>query len=465
MRASTLLLAIGFGPIMTTIASNVGDAFDASNYASHNVIVRDVAVIGGGSSGTYAAINLRKLGQSVVVVEKEDVLGGHTNTYTDPSTGVTVDYGVQAFYNISVTLDFFAHFNVSLVPYAGSNVSLRSADFSTGKPVVFNAGADLTPWAAQLAKYPWLDYSWNVPHPVPADLLLPLGDFITKYNLSSIAYYLYFSAQGLSNPLQQLTVNVMKMVDPAYLAELQGAGLGTAHQNNGEVFVKALAELGSNALLSSTVTAAQRSYDHSSVSLVVKTPSGSKLIKASKLLISIPQTVDNMKPFGLDAKESNVFSQWHYMAYYTLLLNNTGLPEGYEWINANDSSATYNIPKLPGASQIISTRIPGLFYAWYRSPVVLTQRQVEASTIQTIQKLQAAENLTATTPSVVEYRSHTPYKLEVSAAAISNGFYDQLAGLQGYHSTWYTGAALVSHNAGLIWNFTQALLPQIVAAH
>jgi hypothetical protein len=62
----------------------------------------------------------------------------------------------------------------------------------------------------------------------------------------------------LSNPLQQLTVNVMKMVDPAYLAEMKGAGLGTAHMNNGELYVKALAELGSNALLSSTVTAARR---------------------------------------------------------------------------------------------------------------------------------------------------------------------------------------------------------------
>ena len=461
MWASTFLLLIGLGPIMTTIASSV---FDASNYASDNVIVRDVAVIGGGASGTYAAINLRKLGQSVVVVEKADVLGGHTNTYTDPTTGATVDYGLQAFLNNSATLDFFAHFDVPLVEYTGANLTLRSADFSTGQPVVFETSEDLTAWAAQLAKYPWLDYSWNIPQPVPEDLLLPLGDFITKYNLSDIAYYLYFSAEGLSNPLQQLTINVMKMVDPAYLAELRGAGLGTAHHNNGEIYVKALAELGSDALLSSTVTAAQRSYNGSSVSLVVKTPSGSKLIRASKLLVTVPPIVDNMAPFGLDAKESNIFSKWHYMAYYTVLLNNTGLPSGYEWVNANVSSATYNIPKLPGASQISASRIPGLFYAWYRSPVVLTQHEVESSTIETIQKLQVAENLTTTTPTVVEYRSHTPYKLEVSANAISNGFYQKLAGLQGYRSTWYTGAALVSHNCGLIWNFTQTLLPEIVAA-
>jgi phytoene dehydrogenase-like protein len=131
--------------------------FDPKNYASHDVIVRDVAVIGGGSSGTYAAINLRKMGKSVVVVEKEDVLGGHTNTYTDPTTAVTVDYGVQAFLNSSITLDYFAHFNIPLVKYTGSNVQIRPADFSTGQPVVFNPSQDLTQWAQQLAKYPWLD--------------------------------------------------------------------------------------------------------------------------------------------------------------------------------------------------------------------------------------------------------------------------------------------------------------------
>ena len=40
----------------------------------------DVVIIGGGSSGTYAAVRLHDLGKSVIVVEQDDVLGGHTNT-------------------------------------------------------------------------------------------------------------------------------------------------------------------------------------------------------------------------------------------------------------------------------------------------------------------------------------------------------------------------------------------------
>jgi hypothetical protein len=75
------------------------DQFDPKSYASKDVITRDVAVIGGGSTGTYAAVNLQNLGKSIVLVEKENVLGGHTNTYRDPATGITVDYGLQAFWD------------------------------------------------------------------------------------------------------------------------------------------------------------------------------------------------------------------------------------------------------------------------------------------------------------------------------------------------------------------------------
>ncbi|KAJ5800819.1 uncharacterized protein N7518_002887 [Penicillium psychrosexuale] len=441
-----------------------GNTFDPKNYAKADVIVCNVAVVGGGSSGTYAAINLRKMGQSVVVVERKKHLGGHTNTYTDKSTGLTVDYGVHSFLNSSITLDYFAHFNISLVKSTEPSATISLADFNTGNPVIFNPSRNLTGWAIQLAQYPWLDSTWKIPQPVPPDLLLPLGDFLVKYNISDAAFNLYLSSQGISNPLQQLTVNVMKMVDAAYLREIAGAGLSTADNNNSELYVKALAELRSDALVSSTVTAAARQQTGRGVSLVVKTPTGFKLVQASKLLITIPPTLENMRPFNLNLEELQMFSQWTYMGYYTLLLNNTGLPEGYQWINANNSSATYHIPQQPGASQIMSTRIPGVFYVWYRSPSHMTRLAVEQATIRAIQNLQKAQNFTITTPQIIKFNSHTPFKLSVSAQAIRDGFYSDLYALQGKRSTWYTGAALISHNGGVIWKFTQALLPQIIAA-
>jgi heterodisulfide reductase subunit A-like polyferredoxin len=87
------------GLLSVALASSTTDQFDTQYYASNNVITRDVAVIGGGATGTYGAINLRALGKSVILIEKAASLGGHTNTYVDPATGLAVNYGVQALYN------------------------------------------------------------------------------------------------------------------------------------------------------------------------------------------------------------------------------------------------------------------------------------------------------------------------------------------------------------------------------
>lgn len=70
-----------------------------------DIIVRDVAIIGGGSSGTHAAISLKDKGKSIVVVEKQARLGGHTETYTDPSTGIPIDYGVLVSKSTLLMLD------------------------------------------------------------------------------------------------------------------------------------------------------------------------------------------------------------------------------------------------------------------------------------------------------------------------------------------------------------------------
>jgi heterodisulfide reductase subunit A-like polyferredoxin len=67
----------------------------ASILAMLQPLTTDVCIIGGGSSGTYAAIRLHDLGKKVIVVEQQAHLGGHTNTYVDPSTNRAMDYGVR----------------------------------------------------------------------------------------------------------------------------------------------------------------------------------------------------------------------------------------------------------------------------------------------------------------------------------------------------------------------------------
>ena len=134
-----------------------------------------------------------------------------------------------------------------------------------------------------------------------------------------------------------------------------------------------------------------------------------------------------VSPFDLDATESGLFSQWNYTDYFTMLVNNTGLPSGFRFANANATTSTFNIPNLPAPYQITETRIPGLFYVWYGSPYALTQAEVEADVTAVIERLRSTTNSTvSTTPEFVEFRSHTPFKLVVSAEAITQGFYKRL---------------------------------------
>lgn len=50
-------------------------AATASAFHFPNILVKDVAVIGGGASGAYAAVRLRDdYGKSIALVEKEDQL-------------------------------------------------------------------------------------------------------------------------------------------------------------------------------------------------------------------------------------------------------------------------------------------------------------------------------------------------------------------------------------------------------
>ena len=87
---------------------------DPDSVAADAIITRDVAVIGGGATGTYAAIRLRDLGKSVVVVETNDRLGGHTHTYTDPGTGGKVDIGVIVWHDLPIVHQWFGRFGVPL---------------------------------------------------------------------------------------------------------------------------------------------------------------------------------------------------------------------------------------------------------------------------------------------------------------------------------------------------------------
>ncbi|KAL9599934.1 MAG: hypothetical protein Q9219_003496 [cf. Caloplaca sp. 3 TL-2023] len=465
---SLLLSIVRFGQAAAVPAPSL----DAAAYPASSIIRRDVVVIGGGASGTYAAIGLRDKGKTVAVVEAQGQLGGHTNTYTDPVTSRTYDYGVAIYENTPTVTSFFARFNIPLTTGTGGNdasVSTYYVDLRTGKNVTGYAPADPSAafgaYAAQLVKYPFLATpGWNLPDPVPADLLIPFGDFVKKYQLDAAAFTISDFSQGFGDILSIPSLYVLKFFSLAVLQGAQTGFLTTARHDNSELYGKARAELGADVLLNSKVIATNRSS--SGVKVLVKSPQGLKLILAKKLIISIPPLLSNFNGFDLSTTERDLFGQFVNGAYYTGILRNTGISDDIAIKNVGANTA-YNIPPLPAPYSINPTGIPGLHAFTFGATTALSDTTVKASVISSLQKLKAAGTIPPTTgsstPDFAAYDNHTPYELRVSADAIKAGFYGRLNALQGVRSTWWTGAAFDKHSSADLWAFTAGLLERAVA--
>lgn len=172
-------------------ASLIPKVFAASNHHPHinikafkaaDIITRDVAIIGGGSAGTYSALSLKDKGKSIVVIEKKDRIGGHTETYIDPATGTPIDMGVVIWHNLTIARDYFKRLNVPIItlgsdadPNAPAQLS-ANYDIRTGKQVNISSptpeetAAAFAAYAEQLQKYPRLNDGMYLPDPVPEDL-------------------------------------------------------------------------------------------------------------------------------------------------------------------------------------------------------------------------------------------------------------------------------------------------------
>jgi hypothetical protein len=434
-----------------------------------NTIIRDVAIIGGGASGTFSAVRLRDEGKSIILIEKESILGGHTNTYQDPVTKVTVDYGVVVFHNQQIVKDYFDRLNVSWT-IASSNFGAAAPvylDDNTAELVNYTSPdprAGLVAYATHLAQYAQLELGFFLPDPVPEDLLLPFGEFVAKYpDIDDAVSTIFRFGQGLGDFLAQPTLYVFKNFGLDIIQDISAGFLVTTSQDNHEIYDHAATLLGSDVLLSSCVVSTHH-RDDSGVQLEVQTPSGSRIVKAKKLLIAIPQKLDNLRPFDLDDHEAGLFGEFLNTEYYTSLVTNTGLPTNFSSLSVG-ADTPYNIPKLPGIYQVTSTAIEDIFDIKYGSPYGLPANHVRKEILAYVKKLQDngfAEKVHGE-PKFVRFNSHTPFELTVPPEQIANGFYRELYGLQGYRNTWYTGAAYHTQDSSMLWNFTESyVLPALL---
>ncbi|KAH8743129.1 hypothetical protein F5883DRAFT_593877 [Diaporthe sp. PMI_573] len=137
-----------------------------------SVIETDIAIIGGGGTGAYAA-------------------GGHTNVWTDPVSNEHFSYGVEVFVNSTIApCRFLTRLDIPVQPASFVPATPRFADFRDGKPVDYTR-APREEWlpALQRLETQWAKYdsmflpntdNFPAPGDIPDDLFMMWPDFARK---------------------------------------------------------------------------------------------------------------------------------------------------------------------------------------------------------------------------------------------------------------------------------------------
>jgi hypothetical protein len=443
-----------------------GAALNPATFAASDVIRKDFVILGGGASGTYAAIALKDKGKSFVVVEKGGRLGGHARTYYDPKSGKSVDFGLQIYLNDSVVTNFFDRLNTpyTAVSPAQFGSPFIHADFA--KKVLmpnYSRGSLGQDYLDDLAKFnPGANDLTYLKTPVDPALTLTWPEYIEQTGLSNASAYAAFNRPAIPGRLREdLALYVFNDLNDVMIREGQQYGaIVNANRDNSQLYRNAQAELGSSVLYNSQIIDGSRANNN--VRLVVNTPTGRKLIVAKQVIIAMPRILSNMQTLGLDSKEKALISQITGGQYYGGVVNNTGLLQTAAYPNRGVDTA-WNVPDVPSVVTISPSPVDGFHYYWYTSLQATTRSVIESAVRDAISTLQTLTGAAKTTPNFVDYQDFTPLQLRVSADNINSGFYQKFNAMQGYKGTWYVSAFNVPGSSQIFKN-TMDLLPQIIAA-
>ncbi|TPX12283.1 uncharacterized protein E0L32_006930 [Thyridium curvatum] len=448
-------------------------------------IHRDVVVVGGGAAGAHAGVWLRDHGKSVLLIEKNDRLGGHTADYTDPVTGKVINVGVQAWMQYKDAFDFPKRMNVST---SGSmqfaTLNYHYVDMKTGKPVEgwVSPGPDtlypaLQRYLTALEKYEdmVLPGFFNFPKKgadIPEDLLMPFGEFALKYNMSAAVPQIWDStAQGLADTMHVPALWVFQASGVPMVRALLGQGAAAVPASGPlfELFEAVAKFLGGDVLYSSTVVSASRSPGK--VTLRVRSGSGElTCVQAKRLVVAMEPTPENMAPFALDDAERAVFDKIEYSTVYAGILRHPSLKSGQAYTNRSPLPGSTNYTVFPTAAQLGRMDWVGgtedLFQFTAVGTEADTEESMKALIARSIDNLIEAGTLArpeggrGLTFSI--FANHGKMHARVSADELRAGFVQQQYALQGRRSTYYTGAAFSAGFSTVLWVYNDVLLPKVI---
>ncbi|KAA8649281.1 hypothetical protein EYZ11_007959 [Aspergillus tanneri] len=448
--------------VLLFVAAIANGAFlSESDFAPEDTIVRDVCIIGGGSTGTYAAIRLKEQGKSVAVVEQQHLLGGHTETFYLDS-GEYFDYGVEGLISNELSRNYFRRLGVEWRLLLPDTLIMENVNFETGKRVPPPGGVLATIAAAILyrgviEKYDYLrNGTISLPDPVPEELLRPFREFVSEHRIEGALSLIFTFCQNLGNLMDVPTIYIIQAFGIQQVDAIL-SGFLVPTKGGYELYRKAAEVLGADVLYNSSVVQTERS--RSSVKVVVQDSTGqSTLIHAQKLLITIPPTLENLKGFDLDETETGIFQKLVYNNYYVAVLNHTGIPDKINVVNTNPDNGPGSLPHMPYAWRLRYPGVSGYVTSEIIGDVSFTANDATELILSGLSRMRDAGTYNVTTPELLLLASHSPATPMVSPQDIQDGFYRRMYGLQGRQNTFYTGRSFASDHSPILWAYTDAVI-------
>ncbi|RAL03001.1 fumarate reductase/succinate dehydrogenase [Aspergillus ibericus CBS 121593] len=443
----------------------------------------DVVVVGGGASGANAAIHFKDAGLSLLLVEKQDRLGGMVNSWTDPTTGTNYDYGVATYTNYTGTVEFFDRLGVDIVePDEDGSYTSYYADFTTGKTVDYVAPSVTDELLALESFYNvsslYQDLflpsyaNWPAPDDIPEDLLMPFRDFAMKYSLNDTMLLIWAGiGAGLADMLDAPTLYLMQTFSPQTAAVFIGTDVQyvPASGRNQDIYDAAANILGESVMLNSVVVESIRLPGDLGVELLVQNQlhGNYTIILAKRLVMAIEPTASNMGPFSLDEKELAIFNQSTWSVVNTGIVSHPSLPvDGLIYnlpataVNGND----FAVPEPPFVDyfEYLGNNLWQVIVVGWLG---LTETAAQELANEAVQALAAAGTIPATNGTnltIKAWSNHGAMDMRTTAENLKAGFIQRQYALQGHRSTYWTGGAFSNQLSTDLWAYNLEYLVPLV---
>ncbi|KAL4767940.1 hypothetical protein BDW60DRAFT_220085 [Aspergillus nidulans var. acristatus] len=439
----------------------------ASEFQPEDIITRDVCILGGGATGSYAAVQLVERGYSVAVVEQKDRLGGHSETLY-LLNGDFIDYGIRAYFNDSIVRDFFDQLHVEyeqFIPAANrtDRVNFRTGERVHNEPYLGDPIPALLRYRAALEQFDYLSTGgFYLPDEVPEVLLRPFREFVEANDLHDALFVIWTFSDALGDILETPLLFVLQLFGTPHINGLL-QGYIRASNGSATTFRAAARDIGESNILYRS-TAIQTTRNSTGVQLVVKSADGvRKLIRAQKLLIAFPPILPKLRGFDLDDTEISLFRKWIYTPYYAAVVKNSGIPDELNVVNT-DPSQPGSFPVPPYECILDYSDVSG----YYRTRLVgnesFTEVDAQQLVLDDLRRMGDAGTYPINEkPEIIAFESHWPTSIMVPVDDVRDGFYRELYALQGQRSTYYTGYAFYTDYSTQLWNYTRSIVDLMTA--